>query len=411
MIVPVHKTIRYLIGLAGVILAAGLLLSHFSRLQAQEVLNSTLLKEYFLPIQAQAPVEEGKVTIGPNECDEIGSLVYDDANNQMEILIAADDTLSPASPCVTSQIDPAIGYSPNISPAAGISARKINAGLQIDTNATISYKFTLSQPSIYQLRLTGLDSQDAFSNLTRNQYDYLNANDLFDSYKGQPLSNAFGGSFDEEALAELTARSLMFQVSVDSPDNVIGFINLNDTNEPNSNSISVGLLGTGAHTIYLTYANDIRVPLEVNLGAACEEDADCGGDISCVASICAYDDEAEGTTFVGKKLENFVQANRRADNELSKQPVLTNIELLPTQRTNDVLGVRVYTNTLHLSAWSVGLLFSFQAVPSTQSLSKMPRAVAGPEPLALAFVIVVPTVWSIFQWSRSEAAVSMAVTD
>lgn len=330
--VPMHKHMPYL-ALLAIIASLGVasIVSRYSSAQVEEIQNVSLLKEYFLPIQADAPIEEGKILIGGNECEQV--IATGDVVDGIRTAGEGIDT------CDDKTIDQTLGYSPQLN--AGTSAlRKTADGLSIERgNVTVMYEVTVTDTAVYQLKITARNQGIGFNNLNRNDIKALN----LVGYTF-PASSLFG--IDDTINRHIAARRLMFQVAIDEPTQIVGVTSMLDTGLTEHASINVGVLQPGTRKIYLTYANDLDIAVgelnnqgsKLSIGDACTTRQECGL-FECV-----------GAGQEGQEGSCQLSVGPLAGETLDKTPLIQTLELYKTQRTNDVLGVRVYTNPLRLSA-------------------------------------------------------------
>jgi hypothetical protein len=336
-------------------LGGGVVISQYSFAQVgiTEIRNATLLREYFLPIQALAPTQEGAITIDGNECMQIHATdaITSDVSGSIYEGNAYRETAVAQATCEGVLLDEGLGYSPQIIPAPGTTARKTQQGIELQSgNSTVVYEFVVTQSRVYQLSLSAFNAADPFNELNRNDYRAIEGELALGDY---PYADVF--TADPVTNKELAARRLMFQVglqkdvtnetSVDA-SNVMNVIPLMDSGEEESGLMTLGLLEPGTHRLYVTFANDVSINdatiadgtvFGQELALEEGQELDCGqflsfARLSNTTGMCTF------------------PADKNADGVLEKRPVITQIQVLPTTQTNDVIGVRVYTNPDHVSA-------------------------------------------------------------
>jgi len=191
----------------------------------------TLLREFLFPVSSYEPAGNPILERGI-ECE--GYKLYDQTGdyNSCKTLPAAD------------------------SPEDIRRQSSVSGSILIQKPAKLSYKFTVADQADYIFSLSAANSADSFSQLTRQQIDYIDSQ-ITGGIAGALNSVGEGFTYTSDQKYDLY-RSLIFSVYVDGEDeaNKQGFITVKSTKDKLQGSVLIGNLAPGDHTIYLHFLSD-----------------------------------------------------------------------------------------------------------------------------------------------------------
>ncbi|MFA5188449.1 MAG: carbohydrate binding domain-containing protein [Patescibacteria group bacterium] len=318
----------------------------------------TLLREFLFPISSYK--ESGNVIskLGV-ECDKYSPLNQDYGNNS----------------CASTLTD-----------TGEIKKMPDNNSITTSGQAKFSYKFNVSNQGDYVFKISASNDSDSFSRLTRQQIDHILTSQEMNGLKDVDTILAYLG--EGLTVADLSlistkgdevyqlVKNLVFSVYVDG--NKQGYIFVKDTDpaQLQEGSVKIGNLLPGEHIIYLHFLSDYYYNFydawnqgvcsgqeEVN-GDTCET-SDANACLSAVASVCqnsvctggvknglACQTETDciyhGTCVsqLPAILNNFSNADLNNNKILDTNPVIYGTAIDTIMPTDDVIGIRIYSNLL-----------------------------------------------------------------
>jgi len=273
-----------------------LILPLVSRAQNVSVLGKDiLLREYLFPISSY--MESGNLIskLGA-ECEQFKA--YNDADY---------------SDCA------------NLTQTGNIRKLADNKNVLATENAKFSYKLTVKQQGNYVFKINVANDLDNFSKLTRQQIDYILTDTGADlesllAYLGEGIStNDLSLISTRDVQKYQLYRSMVFSVYVDGEAEAdkkgFIFVKNTDPSQKQEGVIKVGNLIPGDHVFYLHYLSDYYY--------------DFGGKV------------------LPDFLNNFKNADLNKDSKLDTNPIIYAAGINSMTPTDDVIGIRIYTNNEH----------------------------------------------------------------
>ncbi len=225
-----------------------------------------------------------------------------------------------------------------------------NGGALTSGTAKLSYAFTVPAAGSYDFKIKVSNDADNFSKLSREQIDYILANDANHDNVSYQIDSANGnltvmeysdyaGSLASNAKYN-TFRSMIFSVYIDGEDvqHRKGFIVVKNTDpsQLQESSVALGSLETGQHTVYLHFLSDYYfeyqsgalpsgfknfATTDLNKGrclGGAKAGAECSIDNDCPESAC--------------------------QKSLDTNPVIYSVAINTVQPSLDVIGILVFPN-------------------------------------------------------------------
>jgi hypothetical protein len=271
-----------------IITATSLSLPAFVFAQTATTTTDSLVKEYLLPIRSYQEIGAIDVKKGA-ECDS--AKLYDDEDYTACLAINNEGDI-----------------------------KKIGNGyLEVDKPAMIKYKLSVKEAGSYMFKIQTANLADNFANLKTDQVDYI-LNQAGINGLGQLLSNIKEGNaliadpdFNKLDIYGI-ARSMIFSVYVNGTRKGFIVVKATDANTMvQDGSLVLGNLAAGDQEVELRLLNDAVF------------------NFSAIIDLPSY-------------LDNFSNVDLNKDKKLDLNPIIFSSALVKVQPTDDVIGIRIYTN-------------------------------------------------------------------